>query len=325
MKKCSSIFVMIGFLVACFSLPAVAQERSTTIAADAKFLLDLNVEGILNSSIGKKVGDIVKKKAAEELGKNKEKGMDYDKVVKMIGFDPFTELRSVSVSSSDFESPETSFVATIRLRKTAGNLEGLLLSAPGYESSDYGKHQIHSVKLDDKTPWYAAFHGTADNEKSILVSARKDLVTQLLDQLDGKKGTGDSTRIVQWESSVKDLLQLQVLQLPKSLETGPQANVSKLLKSLGLRILDAGANVDIMLDVTTDTEKHAEQVRQMAQGAVAMFELAQSFDDENKEMEKVLKFLKNLKTERKGSDVHASLSVPMESLDGIIDIDWDDN
>jgi hypothetical protein len=261
---------------------------------------------------------MAKEQAMKELG-GKE-GPTFEKIKEMLGFDPFQEIHGITVSASDYENPERSLVATIRLQKTTGNLEGLLLGLPGYEAKEYGNHQMYSVAPDGDMRVFGAVHTGAQGDKTIVLSVKNEAVTNLLDQLDGKPASGSAFKKITLADG-KPLVSVDVLELPKEVlgEDGPHANVVKLLRKISFQISESGENLDVGVSLTTDTEKQAEQLRQMAQGLIAALDIAQSIDPDEEELKRIRQIAHDLKASRDGSTARINVSVSGKELMKLIE------
>src|SRR5689334_10483394 len=141
MSKWISLFAMLA-LVLC--LPgAASRAEDISVPADTKFLIRLDFQALEKTAIGGKLLEIVKKQIGHESGGD-DKVPSLASIKEMLGFDPFQEIRTVTVSASDYAHPEKSLMASIKMGKTTGNIEGLVLGVPGYQTEDYGKHLIYS-------------------------------------------------------------------------------------------------------------------------------------------------------------------------------------
>src|SRR5215471_10326205 len=180
----ATLFVLGGF----FHATLRAADVEVSVPADTKFLLQLDLQAFRATPLGAKLFEIAMEKAKAEIAQGFKggQGPDFKKLDEMLGFDPFEEIQRISVSASDFERPDKSLVISIRLRKTTGNLEGLLLGLPGYEAQAYGKYQIYSAAPDNETHVFGAIHTDAKGEKSVLFASQREAVVRLLDNLDGK-------------------------------------------------------------------------------------------------------------------------------------------
>jgi hypothetical protein len=304
--------------MAFIALGSASRAQEVSVPADTKFVVRLDLQAIHKSAIGGKLLEMARQQAMKELG-GKE-GPSLEKIKEMLGFDPFQEVHGITVSASDYEHPEQSLVASIRLQKTTGNLEGLLLGLPGYEAKDYGKHPIYSVAPDGDMRVFGAVHTGAQGEKTIVLSVKSDAVTNLLDQLDGKSASGGSPSDKSpsggalkkiSDADGKSLVRVDVFELPKDVldADGPQANIVKLLRKISVQVSESGENLDVNVSLTTDTEKLAEQLRQMAQGLIAALDIAQSIDPEEQELKRIRQIAHDIKATRDGSTAKIQVSL----------------
>jgi hypothetical protein len=211
------------------------------------------------------------------------------------------------------------------LRKTSGNLEGLLLALPGYTVEEHGRFQIHAASPEPDMQVFGAIHTDDDGNKTVLLSAKRDAVVNLLDHLDGKSGTGDMFKQVELGDSGQSLLALEVLELPKEItKEGPPANVAKILRALSLRVNESEGDFDVGVSLTAGTEKQAEQLRQMAEGLVALIEVAQSADPEDEDLKKFQRLIHDVKAAQDGSSLRINLSVKTDELTSLIEEELDD-
>jgi hypothetical protein len=88
---------------------------------------------------------------------------------------------------------------------------------------------------------------------------------------------------------------------------------------LSLRISESKGNLDIGLSLTAGAEQQAEQLRQMAQGLIAMLDFAQSANPDDEDLKKVQRLAHDIKAARDGSSLKISLSVPAEELTKFIE------
>ena len=130
----------------------VAQERDAD-QTGAKFIVQLDLDAFRNSKVGGQLFEAATQAAMQELEDDGEK---IDQIKEALGFDPLTEIHGVTIFGSDFDSPEDHLQLVVRMGKTTGNLEGMVLALPGYESSEYGDYVIHSASPDDDMQVFAA-------------------------------------------------------------------------------------------------------------------------------------------------------------------------
>jgi hypothetical protein len=321
----SWIFAVATFVLAAGGLNSTsnADDLTVSVPGNTKFVLQLDLQALRATAFGGKLLEVTRKKATQELSGGNAGGKaapNFDKIQEMLGFDPFGEIQGIIVSASDYERPEKSLVVSVRMRKTTGNLEGLIVGLPGYAATDYGKYRIHSAAPEKDMPVFGAIHTDGKGDKTVVLSSQRDAVTHLLDHLDGKPAGDASFKKIKLAAEGKPLLALEILELPADvIGDGPHANVARLLHGLSLRISESKGNLDIGLSLTAGAEQQAEQLRQMAQGLIAMLDFAQSANPDDEDLKKVQRLAHDIKAARDGSSLKISLSVPADELTRFIE------
>ncbi len=294
-----------------------------SVPEDAQFVLQIDLQAIQQSRLGQELIKAGKEAAMEELSKHTSaQGAEnpLDKVKEVLGFDPLTEIKQLVITSSDLEHPEKSMTLWLSMGKTTGNLEGLLLGLPNYESMDYGNHVIHSAKPDEDRI-YGAVDQSKDGNHVIILSSNPKTVEQQLDLLgDGSIASKPNRdKSLAWDWDVKTLISAQLWEIPlQDLGEGPHANVAKRLKSLAFAISEIDDELDLRLNLETETEKQANQIRQMVDGLVAMIEFAQSIESEDEDLQQVAKLLKQAKSSVEGTSVRMKLRLPFEMVEAAL-------
>lgn len=320
MKWCI-IFLSAFFLILGDRPGARADESTLCVAKDAKFVLRLDVQAFRATALGGKVFDIARRQALQEFsGSAHDKKADLGKIHEMLGFDPLKEIKAIVVSASSYDRPEQSILVSIHLGKSTGNLEGLILALPGYASEEYGKYTIHTAAPDDGTHVFGAIHTDAQGDKTVLLAPERESIRKLLDQLDGKLLEDGSFKTIRLSSDEKSIVAIEVLELPDEvLKDGRHAGAVKVLRNLSLRITEAKDDVLIAISLAAGTEQQAEQLRQMAQGLIAMIEFAQSVNPDDQDLKTVQQLVHDVKVARDGSIAKVSITVPAAELSKIID------
>jgi len=305
-----------------FPLSGQAEEVSVGVPADTKFVVKLDLQAFKRTTIGARVFEVAKKKAAEEFPhKNASDTIpDLQKVHEMLGFDPLQDVGSIVVSGSDYEHPEKSVVVSIQMGKTAGNLEGLILALPGYAAEEYGRHTIHTAAPDQDLRVFGSIHTDSKGLKTILMSTQHETLIHQLDFLDGKPTADSRFKTVKIASEVHSILAVEVFDIPTELiGEGPQSGVAKIVKAVSVRLGESDGYVTFAVALTAPTEKQAEQLRQMAQGLIALASLAESVDPDDQDLKHVLKFVEGMKVSRDGSLAKLAFRVPVDELNKLID------
>lgn len=314
----------LAVLAAVALLAPAARAQSITLPDDAKFVVRVDVQALQNSEVAGPLVAMLKEQAIGKMA-DKHDGMSMEKLVEILGFDPFEEVQSVVLAASDYESPETSIVACVQLKKTAGNIEGLLLAIPGYSSSTHGELTIHSVDHGDGKAGHAAVYTDGDGNHSLLVGANRDALEGMLDSLaaDYDDDSADDAGIpVTTKPDGGAIVAIDMFQLPKEImdEEGPPANIAKIVRALSARVSESGDKLNITALVIAETDKQAEQLEQMVNGLRAMVDLAVNShgEDQDEDLVAVQKYLSDTKVAREGTTVTLDLSVPSEQVRSLI-------
>ena len=291
---------------------AIAERTSSKgamhVPADSKFVIHIDLNAVKQTQLGAMLFKIAKQKALEELGKESGEEAAMQRIKETLGMDPFEDIQSITLSSSDFENAEQSMLAMVRLKKTSGNLEGLALALPEYEATEHVGRQIHSASPQNDKRIYGAIHGDGDQDRIVVLTPSLTTIKAALDQLDDAKiespgaekasaASASAALTTSEPPAGKTLASLQVFEIPtEKLGKGPQAVIAKIVTSFNVELSSEGDNLTATAIMTTENEKQAEQLQQMASGFVAMIELAQSMDSNDRELKQIRETLKGVET-----------------------------
>jgi hypothetical protein len=326
MRKRACFLVALLAAVCSFQRGSQAEELHLSLPSDVKFVVRVDLPAVRSSAVTGPLLAMLKEQVLGKLAEKKDgKGLSLEKIVELLGFDPFEEVQAIVVAAADYESPEKSLVSCVQLRKTTGNLEGLLLALPGYKAEEYNGRQIYAATPDEERAVFGAIYVDATGNHTLLLAARREAIVRMLDSLDGKKDDegsrgGKSARGVTLGGAGGPLAVVDVFEMPAEVikEEGPPANVAKIMRSLSVRISEKEDKVGIAASVVADAEKQAEQLEQMAKGLRAMVDLALSADAEDEDLQNVQRWLKDLAISRKGATLELTLHVPAEEVRKLI-------
>ncbi len=129
-KKLAIGLVGLGLWSSSYS-PSLADDHKVSVPKETKFVIHLDIDAFRNTELGGMLFKMAREKAKEAIAENGgEEAPDLEKIEEMLGFDPFEELRGITIASSDYENPEKSMMAVVELGKNSGNIEGLVLGLP---------------------------------------------------------------------------------------------------------------------------------------------------------------------------------------------------
>ncbi|HBE69518.1 MAG TPA: hypothetical protein DDW52_15340 [Planctomycetaceae bacterium] len=309
-------------IVACLSVltlvPAQHSRASDIVLPpDTKFLFQLDLKEFGKTSIGTKLIELTAREAAREMETEGEQLLE--KVNESLGFDPLQEIRTITLATSVLGNPERAFESgalVVQLGKTTGNLEGLMLALPGYDSKEHDDHTLHYVGEGSQTAVCSLFEEASGNH-TLVLAREESQVLRMLESL-GSVGTADSVAL---DDGV--FARVQLFEIPlEEIREEPAANVLKLVKQASLTIRETDAKLmRVDLNIEAVKEKKAEQIRQLLTGATAAIGLFLDNVDELKdpELRKTAEdVLESLKVEREDSNVHLQFSFPTKVMKEVL-------
>lgn len=305
-----SMFARVGLMLAMLAAPLTAwgQKDKWSGFEDAQVVVALNVEQFRATELGKHLMEVAKQQAKEALAEmgDDDKAPTMEEVKEFLGFDPFEEIRGAVIAIDDVEEPEENLVAMIQLGETTGNIEGLLLGLPGYESEKEDGVTIHSADFEGQKI-FGVIRKVGDN-KVLVIAPEKTKMLQISEQ------AGDIGQLIGRTSASKSpFVRILINELPEELmEDGPQAAIVKLVKSVQVTVGESGDDLTISLELTVNDSEQAEQLRQMANGLKAMIGFAMSQEEKDEEMEKIAELAKGIETSVEGNQFNASISLPVD-------------
>jgi hypothetical protein len=279
-------------------------------------------------------------KLAEKLIREETGDMDLSamraKAAEVIGFDPLDGIERITVyglvgpfegkvTSEEqlVEKMATSGVLVVRLSGSPGNLEGLALATPGYQSAEYHGTTIHSGVLPDFEPRvYMAVHKPEGGQpSSVVIGLQEDQVKQAVDRLLGRVRLGSAIDPVSGPStddapgafftaSLKlDDKAIRALNVPEQ-----HSAVVKMLQRLTVSLGAEGESVVARVSADVVDEKRAEQIQQLLQGVIAFVQLPIEELEAQEEFVMVRGIVKDMKVSRSGNRVTCQLSRPGAGL-----------
>ncbi|MEO1527764.1 MAG: hypothetical protein AAFX06_20230 [Planctomycetota bacterium] len=296
---------LFAVVLAFFGSMAWGQESSSDSTDSSTIHVQIDIGEFVTSEIGEMLTQAGAGLMGEELGKDPDEAIAA--VEKSLGFDPATQKLRAVLSIKDIENPLETMTVQAEFKDSTGNLEGLLLAAPEYESFKHGEHTIHSFSLDGQDA-FVGFLTSRSGKKRVVMSVTKDDVANALDE--GAKGD------LGWSIPEGQFVSVKLNSLPEEVnEVPPLATLSSLLDHIGLSIGEEDENLTLKLAFHATEEEKAMQLQQLAQGAVAMVSLfseqiREELDDEETATN-VLNAVERIVVQRADTTVEMELSIPM--------------
>lgn len=253
------------------SLVGRAQGVSTAqLPADAKVISRIDVEALQKSEFGKRLIELTLDRALETLAD--QIGIpvpDVEDVQNFLGFDAIAETKNITIVATDFETPESGLLVVAELKKTTGNLEGILSAhVPGYSVKKVGDYDVHTGSPDGNKQIHLAIRTGADGAKTLVVGGSEELLTKHLERLDGKGTSGYAYTPV-----AGALLEVLAQDIPaEKLGDGPQTFIFSMANKVSVDLKEIDNALKLAIGFTASNDENAEQLDQIFQGFVPMIE-----------------------------------------------------
>ncbi|QEF97152.1 hypothetical protein Mal15_11900 [Stieleria maiorica] len=306
MRRFNFVVFTIAALIAGFT---VAAPPSILVPADVQLAANIDLDRVKANPLGQQLVGGFQSGISASLANDPESASATE-MIDALGFDPIAAAKRITVLCSDFENPPQSVCVIIELEKTTGNLEGLLLAMPEYQSSIHRDYQIHSVVLDGDR-LFGSIH-TADNgTKRIIAGLAAQPVQQVLDHFDGQTGAELSRRL---PLATGNLVDINLFTLPEAAVSEPPfSTAAEMIQTAALTLSDQGTSLRASVDFVTQVDGQAEQLRQMIQGSVAMINsMAQNGTDPG--MALAANYLQSVSINRSGKTVSVTVEIPQAML-----------
>ncbi|GAB5406315.1 MAG: hypothetical protein Aurels2KO_45460 [Aureliella sp.] len=321
MKSTFQIFAL--SLVCGFALSAlagIAQAQSVPLPDDTKLLVQLDLQEFSKTSIGARLVELTAETAAKEMDTDGEQLLA--KVNKSLGFDPLSEVRTITVATSSIDDPNHAIASggvVVQLGKTTGNLEGLMLALPGYKSSEHGDQTLHSAGEGSQRAT-CAIHASGNGNHTLLLARDSDHVAHMLDTMEAAGTQATSSDATAMALSPNVFARVVVLDVPvEKFEDEPLiTNVMGLIQKASVEVSEVNRKtMHVQVNVIANKEKKAEQIRQLLAGASAAAGLLLDSVDEldaDGLREVAEDVLQSIKVTREEKVVGLSLDIPSEVL-----------
>jgi len=285
----------VSFLALCLTaLPALAGVDRSTISADAQWLVHLDVHAALNSQLFGALQD-------REPDLDFENNPDLQEVKDRLGFDPTTDIDSVTVYglSHDPEAvvimvhtrgdiDDTLTRLSVLAKRTQIEIDGLDISR--WSDPEGGGDEIFS---------YVARHADSDERIVLLSPDASNLVTGI-EALRGESSSlEDSDTDLGMATSDGAIVSLSATgKVVEWADVEPASNIVKLVRSAVVEVGENGSASYAHVRVETASAADATRVTQIIQGFVALASMASEIEEELKE---VLPLLNSLQFSAEGS------------------------
>lgn len=298
------------------SVPTIAAEPVTLVPEDARFTLVTNPSKLLSSRLGETVLDLIRTEEpqVDEM---------IDELSNTVGIDLRTSLGKTILFGTGYDQDSFALVADIG--PTSGNINGLLLAAPGYQSDVYREKVIvHSLPAENhqgaadrifcampKRPGGDSFYLVASfspEKTRAMIDKTMDEDAQLT-----PAGADDDTLIEAWFSGLPELARMA-----DHNGQGPPSAVAEMVQKAHLSLKDSGESVVTELTMTMVDDLRAQQVFELMRGGLAMLQLAATAEPEAQPLAELGRMI-NIQHTPENADVTARFDCSYDRLDQLIE------
>ncbi len=296
------------------SMPTLAAEPVTLVPEDARFTLVTNPSKLLNSRLGGTILDLIRKEEpqVDEM---------IDELSNTVGIDLRKSLGKTILFGTGYDHDHFALVSDIG--PTSGNINGLLLTAPGYQSDVYReKVIIHSMQEGNggNKRVYCAIPKRPGTESYYLVASfnpekTRAMVDKTLDenaQLT-PADADDGTLIEAWFTGLPELARMA-----DHNGGGPPSAVAGMVQKAHLSLKDSGDSVVSELTMTMTDDLRAQQVFELLRGGLAMLQLAATAEPEAQPLAELGRMI-NIQHAPDDTDVTARFDCTYDRLDQLIE------
>lgn len=313
MKRLAAVTTLALMLLAA-SLPAFGQ--ATLVPADARFALVLNPSKVVQSRLGQTILDRVRQD---------EPNIDaiIDDLSNTVGIDLRKSLGQTVLYGTGYDKKSFALVADIGA--TSGNLNGLLLAAPGYTSEVYRESVIvHSLPEKQKMQGeqvlpgeriYCAMPQRPGTGSYYMVASfdpqrTREMVDLTMDA-DAKLTPADANGNMLIEAWFKGLPELA----QAANAGGPPSVVAELVQSghLALTESEDEETASAVLTLTMVDKVRSQQVFELMRGGLAMMQLAATAEPEAAPLAEIGRMI-NIQHAPDNADVTATFNCSYDRL-----------
>jgi hypothetical protein len=318
MKRYASLLIL-TLCILTAAMPAWAQPGesgvpgATLVPADARFALVMNPSRVMQSQLGQTILDRIR---AEEPNID----AVIDDFSETVGIDLRQSVGQTILYGTGYDKRDFALVADIG--PTSGNLNGLMLAAPGYDSSVYRDEVIvHSLPTEGdqdqsdrifcampKRPGTGSFYLVASFDPQ----RTRDMVDQTMDadaQLTPTRASED-TLIEAWFNGVPELVRAADAD-------GPPSAVAELIQNGHLALRETGDSATADLTLTMIDGLRAQQVFELMRGGLAMLQLAATAEPEAAPLAELGRMI-NIQHATNDANVTASFNCSYDRLEQLM-------
>lgn len=316
-RFCLAAFVAAGLMVSSQAIKAV---DARLLPANTEIVITFNLKQILNSDLAKQNGEVLKQlRAAMDQAPN---GDEVSKYLKMMGFDPFEDLHSISIAHPGSQDPKDLFViieGAFDAKKFAATAKTAQENYPNeFKIGTIGNTSYYELTVSGEVG-YVALIG-----KSIVISAQKESLEGAIKRANGTVVAADKIRDLLKTTNDKQSFSFAITgaainRLAENAPPGVQvpnqlADVRGITAAITLT-----KEIEFMLGVGVKDAKTAKDFENTGTFALAAAKLMVNQQaQQNPDLVVVSDIMRTLRLSSNGANVMATGSITKENLEKLI-------
>lgn len=236
--------------------------RASRVAPDAQWVVHVDMERLSSSALG----TFIRENESIALDLDEIHGIRHE-----LGLDPFTDIRSVTLSGIDPENEHPMIV--LEASSALDNALARLPEAAGekYHKVENAGRTVHVLEDDGQT-WYAYVKQGADAGSRVLfVASSMDELTEGMVRLEVARDAVMPPAVRHGGPDVGSFVYLSVNDLPHEMDDmGPASMLLKNATSVTVDLGEAGGDLFVRGLIDSVDPAQAQNIVQMAQGLLAM-------------------------------------------------------
>ena len=292
------------------TVPALATPlQKAEISPTANWALHADVDAFRNSTLGKLLLAELKAQGVEEKMQS---------FAAIFSFNPLTDLRGVTLYGKGKD--RNNAVAIIDGQFDADKLLSILRLNPKYQEIPYQGVTLYGWLNEDKNGGTAGqlMYGYNHKGQEVVISSGLDALKAAVDTLKGP-GAGASTGLLNQmpQGDRGTFLQIGATGIGEIVGQDPKAAILQQADSLSLSAGETAEKLFIGLRLQGQSPEVADNILKMAQGVVAMAQLA------TQEQPKLSELAKNVTVSRDDKIVQGRFEAPTQSVFAFLKEQWE--
>lgn len=309
---------LVGAIAGVASLTLVSTSSAddfqpNRVSADAKWLAYINVEGILNSSLGKFMHE-----HGEALGFSME-GEDFEELEAQFGLNPMKDVRSATIYGEGVPEEGGSFIAIFETSAAVDDALAQLTAAteqgaegaPPMETVELSGQKVSKIGEGDETAYVQIRPGSNSSERLVIFSMNQDWMSKGLRVLDGKGESlaGSEKAVIRHDIPDGVLVfaschDLELVKMGLQDNDEPASAFLRDAKGVDFAFGELSGDTFFSLSLETGSKENAQNLSDIGRGLIGMARMAGNNEPEFKSL---VEPLRSVQVKVEGANISVSV------------------